>query len=140
MNEKMLELLYRSFDDELTEAERDELHAALTASPELQEEKKRLAELRKMVGETAESTFKPFFSARVMRQVKELQRGPEEWVRALVWGFKRVVIAGALTAVLLVAVNVASGGRLSFDSLLALPQLEITDTWQLDDLSEENLE
>lgn len=140
MNERMLDLLYRSFDDELTEAERQELNSALSASPDLQEEKKQLLELRGMVGESSVSAFKPFFSARVMQRVKELQGGPEEFLHALTWSFKRLAVAGAMAAVLLIAVNVASDGRLSLDSLLAMPQLEITDTWQLDDLTEENLQ
>jgi len=81
MNEEMLNLLIRSFDENLSEVERTSLDKALAGSPELREEKKQLSDMRQMIGETAERKFKPFFSARVMRRIEESQSEQEDFFR-----------------------------------------------------------
>ncbi len=138
MNEEMLNLLIRSFDENLSEVERTSLDKALAGSPELREEKKQLSDMRQMIGETAERKFKPFFSARVMRRIEESQSGQEDFFGSLVWAFRVFAMVGAAAILLFFALNSKLANDLSIDSILGLPQLSIEDTWQLENLSEED--
>ena len=117
--------------------EQAELDKALAASPELQEEKKRLSEMRQMISESAERKFKPFFSARVMRRIEASQRQQEDFFGSLVWAFRFFAMVGAVAIVLFFALNSKLAEELSIDSILGLPQLSIEDTWQLENLTEE---
>ena len=138
MNEEMLNLLIRSFDENLSEVERTSLDKALAGSPELREEKKQLSEMRQMIGETAERKFKPFFSARVMRHIEDSQSEQEDFFGSLVWAFRVFAMVGTAAIVLFFALNSKLANDLSIDSILGLPQLSIEDTWQLENLTEEN--
>jgi len=138
MNEEMLNLLIRSFDENLSEVERTSLDKALAGSPELREEKKQLSEMRQMIGETAERKFKPFFSARVMRHIEASQSEQEDFFGSLVWAFRVFAMVGTAAIVLFFALNSKLANDLSIDSILGLPQLSIEDTWQLANLTEED--
>ena len=138
MNEEMLNLLIRSFDENLSEVERTRLDKALAGSPELREEKKQLSEMRQMIGETAERKFKPFFAARLMRRIEESQTEQEDFFGSLVWAFRVFAMVGTAAIVLFFALNSKLANDLSIDSILGLPQLSIEDTWQLENLTEEN--
>ncbi|RMF56566.1 MAG: hypothetical protein D6743_20090, partial [Calditrichaeota bacterium] len=85
MKERLLNLLIRSFDEELTEAERRELQNALAADAELREQKRQLQEVRHLVRESAVRSFKPFFAARVMRRVAAGPSQRSEFLDALLW-------------------------------------------------------
>ncbi len=139
MNERLLELLYRSFDDELTKEEQRELVEALSFWPELREEKKRITEMRQMIASEAVRSFKPFFSNRVMRRLKEKTTTGEDFFESLLWAFRRIALAGALALLLLIANNVLTERSASLNSLLRMPQLSLEDVWQLDNpVLEEN--
>ncbi len=138
MNDEMLNLLIRSFDENLSEVERTRLNKALAGSAELREEKKRFSEMRQTIDESAERKFKPFFSARVMRRIEESQSEQEDLFGSLVWAFRVFAMVGATAIVLFFALNSKLAQDLSIDSILGLPQLSIEDTWQLENLTEEN--
>ncbi|MFQ5752288.1 MAG: hypothetical protein ACE5HI_09850 [bacterium] len=140
MNERILDLLYRSFDEELSKAEQSELKKALAASPELQKEKVRIAELRQAIAINAERSFRPFFAARVMQRLKTDAPKEEDFFASLVWAFQRIALVGAIAILLLIANNILINNNRSLDSILAIPQLSVADVWQLDNpMLEENL-
>ena len=62
MNDKILELLYRSFDEKLTPAERQQLKQALDHSSELKEEQKRVVEMRNKITVGIIGTSVEFFT------------------------------------------------------------------------------
>lgn len=132
MNERILDLLYRSFDDELTKEEQRELAEALSSSLELREEKKRITEMRQRIADEAIRSFKPFFSARVLQRLKEETVAGEDFFESIVWAFRRIALAGAAALLLLIATNVLTERTVSLDSLLGMPQLTLEDTWQLE--------
>lgn len=137
MNEEMLNLLIRSFDEKLSEAEQAKLDEALAASPELQDEKKQLLGMRQMIAESVDRTFKPFFSTRVMRRLKKSEGEQEDFFGSFVWAFRLFAMAGVVAIALFFALNSKMANDLSVDSILGLPQLSIEDTWQLENLTEE---
>ncbi|MCG8604095.1 hypothetical protein MJD09_03730 [bacterium] len=133
MNEELLELLYRSFDSNLSKEDQALLSAGLSRDPELREEKKRVEQMRSMVSENAERSFKPFFSARVMRKIKD--KAPQsDFFESLVWIFRRVAVVGGMALILLLATNLLVGRDFSVDSLLGIPQISLEDSYELEDL------
>lgn len=134
MNERLLELLYRSFDDNLGEQESQELSQALAHSAELRGLKRRLTETRAAIADTAERSFKPFFAARVLQRTTKR----EEFSGSLVWAFRRVALAGVFALLLLIANNLWAAKSFSWETLLGMPQLTLEDTLQLNTLLEEN--
>ncbi len=137
MNEMLLDLLYRSFDEELSKEEQIMLDKALASSLELNKEKDRIAEMRKAIAENAERSFKPFFSARVMQRIKADETEQDDFFTSLVWTFRRFAIIGAITIILLLANSILVDKSISIDTALAMPQLTLEDTWQLDIMLEE---
>jgi len=73
MNDRARDLLYRSLDEALSAAEREELASALAASAELRTEKQQLETMRASVAAATAESFALGFADRVMRRVK----GPE---------------------------------------------------------------
>ncbi|MFQ5822885.1 MAG: hypothetical protein ACE5JB_02395 [bacterium] len=137
MNERLLELLYRSFDDELSEEDQTELTSALSLFPELLEEKKRIIEMRQMIKGEAVHSFKPFFAAQVMQRIKSESIEQEDFLGSLIWVFRRIALAGTIAILLLLANSVLVEKNNSLDSVLGMPQLTLEDTWQLDIIVEE---
>lgn len=144
MDQKILELLYRSFDDRLTAEELQRFEKALANSPELRDEKVRIATMRKAVSQSAAQSFKPFFAERVMQrltaEMEQKSETMEDFFNSLLWSFRRVALPGAIAVLLLFANNLLRADDLSLDSLLAMPQLTIEDTWAINDLIEGELQ
>jgi hypothetical protein len=144
MDQKILKLIYRSFDDQLTREEQQQLDAALESSLELRKEKARIASMRNMVFRTAGTKFEPNFAERVMSQIhskiENKSATVEDFFNSILWSFRRFAMAGAVAILLLLAINIIKNESLSIDSVLGIPQLTIENTWQLDDLIEGELQ
>lgn len=113
-----LELLYRSFDSELTAEQKKELDLALAASEELRAEKEQALSLRSALADSR-SEFRPFFETRVLERIRsELPDLPfDRMVDSLTVMFRRVAIAGAFCALILAAVNLTGADDISVESL-----------------------
>jgi hypothetical protein len=139
MNQKMLDLLHRSFDQALTDAEQAELDARLADSPELRNQQQRLIDIRNLLQDGAADSFKPFFAARLMNKLKDVRTKQEDFFGSLVWSCRLIGLTGALTVVALFAYNSIEEKSISLDALLGLPAITLEDTWQLDILGEEDI-
>jgi hypothetical protein len=121
MKPELLELLYLSFDTELTPQQQDELTQALNQYPELRAEQERLIQLRGSLARSA-SEFKPFFETRVMERIRSEK--PEMvwnlWFDSLWTIFRRVALAGAISAMVLVTINLVSSDELSVGAAFAV--------------------
>ena len=140
MKERILELLYRSFEQVLSKEEANELRDALADSPKLQEEKKQLVELRKMIHENSERSFKPFFSSRVMRQIDTLENQGDEFFESLMSYFKLAAVTASLMLIILLTHNALSEKDFSVNSLLAVPEYTLEEIWNLDDPAQEDFQ
>lgn len=139
MKEEWLDLLLRSLDSTLSAEEQEKLQRALETSPELRAEQKRLAEMRRLIAGTADRQFKPFFSARVMRRLREGEVEREAFVTSLAGAFRIFATVGTVAIIVFLGLSSKFGKDLSLTSILNLPTLSIEDTWQLDNLTgEEN--
>jgi anti-sigma factor RsiW len=116
MEERILELLHRSFDGELGPAERKELESALARSAELRRERDELLAVRGAVKSSAADSFSPFFAERVIRAVREEREGEAEGARffeSLLGTFRRVALVAAAIAAFLLVYNMNQGGSVS---------------------------
>jgi hypothetical protein len=137
MNPQWLELLYRSFDESLDEGQLARLENALSSSPELRAEKKRIEATRNLMSSHAARSFKPFFVARVMQRIQAETAGQDDFFESLIWIFRRLALVGALTVVILFASALWFGKASSVATLFGMPQVTIEDTLQLDTPLEE---
>ena len=125
MNEKIIELLYRSFDDRLNDEEQMQLDDALAASPDLQAEKERVEALRQELEASKTESFKPFFAERVMNKIdtlKESETGLEQLFESLQYFFRRVAVAAAVVVVLLVAYNLKTSDEISLSAAIGVSE------------------
>jgi len=116
MEERILELLYRSFDGELDPDEKAELDSALAASPELRRERDELLAMRGAVKSSAAESFGPFFAERVVRRItEERQRegGGAGFFESLQYAFRRVALVAAAVAAFLLIYNLNQGSGIS---------------------------
>ncbi len=132
MNKELQNLLYRSLDTPLTAEEQAKLDQALTSDIELQEEKRLLGNMRSMINENTAQKFQPFFSAKVMQEIRSQSVESDNFISSLVWSFRVTAITAAAVAVVLFAHNSFIRKDISIEALLSMPQTSIEETWELE--------
>lgn len=128
MNKKMLELLYRSFDDVLKPEEQQQLEETLIKSKKLQEEKEQIVTMRTTISGSAAQSFKPFFAEKVVRRITALQeeeRSQVTFFDSLFYIFKPVAIAAAILLITLLSYNLLKSDRISLANALAEPEITL---------------
>lgn len=133
MNEKILKLLYRSFDDDLDDKERNELEKALKKSYELRREREKILAQRKAISESATQSFKPFFAERVMARIDALSEktGTETFYETFRAVFRPFAIAGAIAMAALILYNLGIGDILSSEEVFYVSDSTIEEILQL---------
>ena len=129
MNKRMLDLMVKSLDGELTAVERSDLNAALAESAELREELARLVAVRRAVAASGRTSFGPFFAERVMHRIRTEGRatGEESLLGALFGVFRPVALAAAAVVVGLVIYNSAKTDSVSVAGALGVPQVTLEE-------------
>jgi hypothetical protein len=134
MNERALELLYRSFDGDLTAEEREDLRNSLAVSEELRRERDRIEAVRRIVAAGAVESFRPFFAGRVMGRIVELRRSANGMVTLQEWlsrVFRRVVIGGAVVTVGLLIFNFVQSRGVSVAAAFGISDAPIEEMLEL---------
>jgi hypothetical protein len=98
---KNLKLLYRSFDDELTETERRRLQEALANSAALRAKKLRIEKMRGSFTSLEFPSGKPFLAERVWNRISATEVVDPFW-EFLFQNFKRSALATAVVLFILV--------------------------------------
>jgi anti-sigma factor RsiW len=132
MNKRTNDLLYRSLDSPLGDAEQAELERVLKESAALRAEKKRIEKLREVLTHSGEKKFKPFFAERVLQRLALPERRREsevDFFSSLVFLFRRVAVAAALVCLLMIAYNIIENNGLSMNNLLGFQEYTIEDVW-----------
>jgi hypothetical protein len=147
IDKKIMELLYRSFDDDLSDRELAQLEAALAASEELRTQKTEIASMRKAVADSGAAGFGYMFAEGVMRRVEGECSGSNMVEReaapavfdSLMRAFRPVAIAGAVAVLGLMVYNIVDNRDLSFSAALGMPQSTLENTLEspLDSVLEE---
>jgi hypothetical protein len=128
MKEEILELLYRSFDSELTAEEQKRLERALVESEDLERERDRLARLRGVVGGGTHASFGPYFAERVLGRITSSEsNGRESFVSSLVTVFRPVALAASLLAAVLTTVNLVQSKNKTVYTAFAGPEVTVQE-------------
>jgi len=135
IDERILELLYRSFDDDLSSSDLAELESALVVSEDLRKEKEQIASMREEVAASASAGFGYMFTERVMKRIrKERARssGAEKGIapslfESLLKAFRPVAIAGVACVLALMVYNIIDSRELSFSAALGMPQTTLEE-------------
>jgi hypothetical protein len=133
-HKKVLKLLYRSFDTDLSKKKKQQLDEALEQSKDLREERKLILSRRQAVADSAVRTFRPYFADRVMSQVAAMgdkKDTQESFYDALIFGFKRLAVVGALVMIGLIFFNVIKGHVIPIDEAFFASDLVIEEILNL---------
>jgi hypothetical protein len=127
MDEKILKLLYHSFDTLLTPEEQKILDQAVSQSEELKQEMEKIILIRKKVKANSVKTFKPFFADRVMQRIDRIKnRNYNDLLgESLFRIFKPVMIAAVLLILIITSYNMTSTKQLSLEGILAVPEVTL---------------
>jgi len=111
MGRRLLKLLFRSLDSELSSPDRARLEAGLRESEELRRTRTEILAVRRAAADSAAGKFGPGFADRVLAAARAGGRPePVEPVfEALLTVFKPVAVAAAALFVLLVIYSVSRG-------------------------------
>jgi len=144
MNRELLDLLYRSFDADLTEEERQRLDEALATSEALQTEKERITSIREVLSKNATDSFKPLFTERVMRALEtaeETDVSTDVFFESLYRFFRPVALAAAAAAILLVSMNLWDSDDITLAAALGMQEdsIEVMFETPLEAILEEPL-
>jgi hypothetical protein len=128
MNRKIIKLLYRSFDGELTPEEKTKLKLALQNSSTLRAEKTRIEQLRGVLADQQTLSFKPFFADRVMQKIMNLTDSKsvhELFFESLYSLFRPVVIAVTILLFVLISYNLSKSDQITLNQALAQPEVSL---------------
>jgi anti-sigma factor RsiW len=134
MNKKILKLLYRSFDQDLSEKEKEKLEKGLENSTELRREKEQIAAERQAISASAVQSFKPGFAERVMSRIQamgEEKNNLEAFYGTLKAVFRRLAFAAAVIMIALITINLIIGECLSADKAFYISELTFEEVLQL---------
>lgn len=126
MNNKILKLLYRSFDEDLEEKEQKLLEEALKNSEELRREKEQILAQRQAISKSAAKSFKPFFVKRVMRRINALgekENALENFYDSFKAMFWRFATVGAVGLIVLILYNLVAGNSLPLEEAFYVSDL-----------------
>jgi hypothetical protein len=132
MNERILKLLYRSFDDLLNSEEKELLKKELRSSKDLRKEKINIETIRTAVSSIAEKSFKPFFTERVMQRIassREKESQQEIFFKSMCSVFRPVAIGVALLVIALMSYNLIKADTLSLGSAFARPDVTLEEAF-----------
>lgn len=127
MNKKIKEILYRSFDSPLGAEEARMLDDALKESEELRREKEAIEDMRQALAAKESEGFGPFFAEKVMNRIDGLEAGEEpsaRFLESLMAYFRPIAIITTTAVLILLAINLKTGGNWSIQSALGLEEEE----------------
>jgi anti-sigma factor RsiW len=129
MNKKMRTLLYRSFDEPLTPKERMRLDEALEKSQALRREKQSIESMRRAAASGAKRAFRPQFSQRVMRRIRQSEITEIPFFEALIAEFRPLAIGAAVLVIALLSYNIIRSDQISLASAFAEPEITLEEVY-----------
>ncbi len=108
MDEKILELLYRSFDSKLSRDEQNKLRQALEKSEELKSHKEELLKMRNSLKSDKPQGFGYLFADKIIQKIKNLEEKSKDelFFDSIISVFRPMAIAATFLLVFLVSYNV----------------------------------
>lgn len=134
--DSLLTLIYRSLDSDLSAAEEHELQQGLLHNPELMDEKNKITELRRMLAQKPGKSFSEGFADRVLVRLRDEQPEDESMFTSMIWSFRRILVIGTASILILAFNNILTGKEVSLESMLALPTISLENTIALNSFFE----
>jgi len=131
---RILKLLYRSFDDDLSEEEIRLLEKELKVSEALRREKETIIANRKAIVEYPSRSFKPFFAERVIQRITsmpEKKNSAEVFYHTLKAVFWKTAIIGAVCLIALILFNIGVGQNLPSEEAFYISDLTYEEITQI---------
>ena len=128
MENRIVKLLYRSFDAPLKKKEQERLDRALKESGELRRLKTDILGLRRGIAEVAPRAFEPGFAGRVIDRIRAGAKpadNAETLIGACLASFKRVTAVALAILAALVLYNLAHNDFLPKDQMFYVSDLTI---------------
>ncbi len=119
MDNNLYNLLLRSFDAPLAEAERRQLDGALEASEDLRETRQEIINLRAGLQAAGYQSFKPFFAERVLERLRTPQQSLADYFVSV---FRSVAIGAGVLVVICSAYNISRSNAFTLESALGIHQ------------------
>jgi hypothetical protein len=116
MVKKVKKLLYRSFDEDLSDAEKSNLEKALEGSEELRKDMAEINRQRQALSQNEGVSFEPMFAERVINRLSSppmLENGLEAFYETFKNMFRKIAIAGAVTMLVLISYNLTIGDQIT---------------------------
>jgi len=116
MVKKVKKLLYRSFDEDLSDAEKSNLEKALEVSEELRKDMAEIHRQRQALSQNEGVSFEPMFAERVINRLSSppvLENGLEAFYETFKNMFRKIAIAGAVTMLVLISYNLTIGDQVT---------------------------
>ena len=132
MHQRIMKLLYRSFDDQLTDIEQRQLQEVLAKSKDLREAKNRLQWLRGDISALKVPAGKPFLAERVLQRIhaaRAVSNIHERFWESLFYMFRRVAVATAVGVIILIGFYIANEGILFADNEVVIEDIIEADTY-----------
>ncbi len=122
-NQELYQLLLRSFDEDLSPQEQQQLQKALKESAELRQKKRELEEVEALLRNADMTTTIPFFTGKVMTKIEDLHSTQalslmDEFALSLSRIFPKVALSSLSLLLVLTAGLYLSEGNLSSNTLL----------------------
>ena len=130
MDKKITDLLYRTFDEDLSAKEQQKLDKSLSDSAELRKEREQIFAMRQAVSNTGEKSFKPFFAERVMNQIKKShspQGEVDSFFDSLIAVFRPLAIGAAIILITLLSYNMKKTNNYSLTGALGKQQITLEE-------------
>jgi negative regulator of sigma E activity len=130
--QKLEHLLYKSFDSELSEKEKESLDSELKSSETLKEEQKYLSKLRIAIKQSAQTSFEPFFEERLMGNLNRTANKEKYFdlvSSSLFSSFGRIAIAAIVVLAILLSYNLHNGNNYSINSLFGSSKANIASVF-----------
>jgi hypothetical protein len=131
MSRQLLDLLYKSFDAKLSEAEQRMLEKGLADSDMLRKEKGRIEQIRNKIAGTAQHSFPKGFVERVMDRipVQHLETDTDIFFKSLVSVFRPVAIAALVLIGVFITYNMAATEDISLKGAYAISDVSVEDAF-----------
>jgi len=131
MDEKFLELLYRSFDSELKPDEQEKLEKALNNSEELKSQKEEILKMRASLKQNESQSFGYMFADKVMNKISKAEKKStdELFFDSIIYVFRPMAIAATFLLVFLVSYNMLSDNGNLFNESQEIQDITLAEVF-----------
>lgn len=127
---KIKKLIFKQFDSTLSKAEKSDLENALAKSSKMRKEENDILKIRKLVSNSAVTSFNPFFEMHVMNKIRYENISyinSEILFEALIFQFRKFTFSVLLLTTFLISINLSSGEKFTLNRALDIPEVRIED-------------